>query len=70
MKPDDTGESNLPRELSQPARRALAEAGYRRLEQLADVREAQVKQLHGVGPKALEQLRRALTSQGLSFANE
>ena len=70
MKPDESAESNLPMELSQPARQALARAGYQRLEQLADVSEAQVKQLHGVGPKALEQLRRALGSRGLSFANE
>ena len=41
-----------------------------RLEQLAEVSEAELKQLHGVGPKALEQLRSALSAKGLSFANE
>jgi len=54
MTQDDPGESDLPMELAQPARRALVEAGYRRLEQFTDLSEAQVKQLHGVGPKALE----------------
>jgi hypothetical protein len=53
-------ESDLPVNLARPARRALVEAGYWRLEQLTEISEAEVKQLHGVGPKALEQLRRAL----------
>ena len=63
-------ESDLPIELANPARRALVEAGYRRLEQLTDLSEAEVKQLHGVGSKALDQLRRALATKGLSFADE
>ena len=41
-----------------------------RLEQFTEVSEAEVKQLHGIGPKALEQLRRALSTKGLSFADE
>jgi hypothetical protein len=56
----DQRESDLPTGLSKPARRALVEAGYWRLEQLTDVSEAELEQLHGVGPKALDQLRRAL----------
>jgi hypothetical protein len=70
MTPDALGHSDLPRELSQPARRALVGAGYQRLEQLTSVTEVELKKLHGVGPKALEQLRRALTVCSLSFANE
>ncbi len=54
--------------LAAPARRALANAGYTRLEQLAQVSEAEVMRLHGMGPKALEQLRLALKTQGRSFA--
>jgi hypothetical protein len=69
MKRDDTPESNLPDGLAAPARRALAAAGYSRLEQLADVSEDEIKKLHGIGPNALDQLRRALSAQGLSFAN-
>jgi hypothetical protein len=30
--------------------------------------EADIKQLHGVGPNALDRLRRALAANGLSFA--
>ena len=66
----DEQESDLPVGLSRPARRALVEAGYWRLEQLAEVSEAKLEQLHGVGPKALEQLRSALSAKDLSFANE
>jgi hypothetical protein len=62
-------ERNLPPGLSRPARRALTNAGYRRLEQLAKINEAEVERLHGVGPKALEHLRLALVANGLSFAD-
>ncbi len=60
-------ESDLPK-LSQPAQRALAAARIRRLEQLTKVSEAEVKQWHGIGPNAIDQLRRALRAKGLAFA--
>jgi hypothetical protein len=63
-------ESDLPVKLAKPALRALTGAGYWRLEQLTELSKAEVKQLHGVWPKALEQLRRALGTKGLSFASE
>jgi DNA repair protein RadC len=56
--------------LARPAQRALAEAGIQNLEQLAKFREDEVKRLHGIGPNALVQLRRALSAKGLSFARE
>ena len=62
-------ESDLPIELSAPARRALVGAGYLRLEQLTELSEAELKRLHGIGPNALKQLRRALEALGLSFAD-
>ena len=62
-------ESNLPPGLSRPARRALTNAGYRTLEQLARVSEAEIEDLHGMGPKALQQLRHTLVANGLSFAD-
>ena len=61
-------ESDLPIELAKPAQRALAEAGIRRLKQLTKLSEDEVKQLHGIGPNALAQLRRALMAKGLAFA--
>jgi hypothetical protein len=65
----DQRESALPVELAAPARRALVGAGYWRLEQLTALSKAEVKQLHGIEPKALDQLRRALGKHGLSFAD-
>jgi hypothetical protein len=62
------GDQDLPATLPAPARRALAAAGYSRLEQLRALTEAEVGRLHGMGPKAIEQLRLALASRGLSFA--
>lgn len=66
--PEDQPPSDLPTELSNPARRALHNAGYRRLDQLTSVSEAEIGRLHGMGPKGLDMLRRALSARGLSFA--
>jgi len=64
MKDEKT--SDFPK-LAAPAQRALSGAGYMRLEQLAKVSEAEIKELHGIGPNALDALRQALASEGLSF---
>jgi len=50
-----------------PATRALEAAGYTNLKQLTKVAEAELAQLHGMGPKALVILREALKAEGLSF---
>src|SRR5262245_51400075 len=67
---DNQQESDFPGKLSAPARRALAGAGYTRLEQLSRISEAELKRLHGMGPKAIGQLREALAAKGRSFAEE
>lgn len=59
------GESGFPK-LAVPARRALAGAGYVRLEQLTSVGEAELERLH-MGPSAISALRNALGEHGLSF---
>jgi DNA-directed RNA polymerase alpha subunit len=69
MKRHDQQESDLPTELAKPARRALTGAGYLRLEQFTRLSEDDVLRLHGMGPKALDQIRRALAARGLSFAD-
>lgn len=61
-------QSDLPK-LASPARRALAKAGYRHLEQFTQVTEAEILQLHGMGPNAMETLRAAMAEKGLSFDN-
>jgi hypothetical protein len=57
----------LPTKLSQPAQRALANAGYTGLEQLTAVSEAEIAKLHGMGPSGIKLLRQALAEHGLSF---
>ena len=59
--------NDLPPKLGAPAERALADAGIKNLKQLTKFSEAEIKQLHGVGPNALGKLRQALADQGLSF---
>ena len=54
----------LPR-IGAPATRALALAGYTRLDQLAGVPRASLAALHGVGPRALRILDEALAAHGL-----
>jgi hypothetical protein len=66
-KPNDQSGGDLPK-LAAPARRALAGAGYTHLEQLTQISEDEIRKLHGIGPNALDQLRRALEARGLSFA--
>jgi hypothetical protein len=58
--------TDLPK-LAAPARRALAGAGYTHLEDLTQVTEAEVMELHGMGANAIEALRNALAERGLSF---
>jgi DNA-directed RNA polymerase alpha subunit len=63
-------ESDFPSGLAAPARRALIGAGYVHLQQLTRISEAELKKLHGMGPKAINLLRSALNDKGLSFADE
>ena len=62
-------ESDLPK-LAAPAGRALAAAGITRLEQLSRIRASELAQLHGIGPHALQTLRKALEEKGLAFLPE
>lgn len=55
------------KELGAPAGRALEGAGYATLAQLAEVHEAELGELHGVGPSALETLREVLEARDMSF---
>ena len=53
--------------LAAPARRALEGAGLTTIAKLAKMTEAQVSELHGMGPNAITKLRAALQKAGLSF---
>jgi hypothetical protein len=55
--------------LAAPAQRALSSAGITQLEQLTQLTEAELLQLHGMGNNAVNTLREALSARGLSFRN-
>ncbi len=59
-------QNNLPK-TSAPAERALQSAGITNLKQLTKISEAELLQLHGMGPNAVGRLREALKENGLSF---
>jgi hypothetical protein len=63
-------ESDLPSGLSKPALRALHGAGYVQLQQFTKLTEAELLQLHGLGPKTIVQLRSALAEKGQGFASK
>ena len=55
--------------LSQPAQRALANAGISTLEQLSAFSEKELLKLHGMGKASLPMLRELLGKRGLTFKN-
>lgn len=61
---------DLPAGLASPARRALMRAGYTSLDTLATVRESDLSRLHGMGAKAIGQIRVALAARGQGLAEE
>ena len=68
--PIDGSAYGFPPGMSQPALRALLNAGYSSLEAVAAVSPKELLKLHGLGPKAIRLLRPALAAQGLAFAGE
>jgi large subunit ribosomal protein L21 len=63
----ETPEGGLPESIGKPATRALEEAGLTTLEQVANKTEAELLELKGVGPKAVEAVKEALADAGLSL---
>ncbi|MBA9086162.1 DNA repair protein RadC [Fontibacillus solani] len=56
--------------LAKPALRALNNLGITTLEQVSKFSENEIKNLHGIGPNALEQLRKALELNGWTFSKK
>jgi hypothetical protein len=52
---------DLPKNIGQPATRALKAAGYTTLQEIAALSDSELLDLHGVGPKAVRLLREAIT---------
>lgn len=59
--------TGLPRGIGQPATRALNGAGIVYLEDLTSWSEAELRALHGAGPKAIRLIQAALVERGLSL---
>lgn len=60
----ESGGADLPPGIGRPAARALSGAGLDTLDRIAEKGEAELLALHGVGPKAIRILRRALEERG------
>jgi hypothetical protein len=58
---------DFPRGVSNPAKRALASAGYTTIDQLVGVPRSELERLHGMGPKALTAIEAALKERGQSL---
>lgn len=58
---------DLPNNLSQPARRALASLHIDSLNQLTEISKKSLAKYHGIGPKTIRQLEEALSEHGLQF---
>jgi uncharacterized protein YdhG (YjbR/CyaY superfamily) len=56
--------------IGSPATRALAAAGITTLEQVRQLRAADLLAMHGVGPKAIAMLRSALADRGATFRDD
>jgi hypothetical protein len=63
----DSIKNNFPRGVAKPALRALFAAGLTTLDQLTQVSEAELAELHGMGPKVVATLRAALKVKGLAL---
>lgn len=59
-------ETTLPK-IGSPAERALASAGIETIKQLEKYSEAEIANLHGVGPKAIIILKAEMKRQGINF---
>jgi hypothetical protein len=58
--------TDLPK-IAQPAVRALASVNVAKLEHLGSFTEKDIKDLHGMGPKALGKLKEAMSNDGIKF---
>ena len=59
--------SDLPEKISNPAKRALANAGIDSLAKLSKFTEREILKMHGIGPSSMPILREALKAKGRSF---
>ena len=63
-------DASLPRAIGRPATGALHNIGIDRLDQVATLSEAELLQIHGVGPKAVRILKEVLAERGMTFRDD
>ena len=68
--PNQNDSTTIPVKLAKPAQRALSAAGITTLKQLSRLSEKKLSLLHGIGPNAIRQIKKALQENGLSFASQ
>ena len=56
--------------LSAPAQRALAAAGIQRIEDFSKWKEADLRELHGIGPNAIDTIKKNMKEKGILFAGK
>ena len=59
---------DLPKAIGRPATQALVAAGITTLAQVAELTEAELRAMHGVGPKAIRVLKQALGETGRALS--
>lgn len=59
--------SDFPKGVAAPSARALIAAGYTQLAQLNGIPASKLRELHGMGPKALAAIQEALEKRGMSL---
>jgi len=57
----------FPAKLAKPAQRALANAGIKTMADFSRFTQAEVANLHGIGPNALKEITRTMQETGISF---
>ena len=65
-----TDTDSFPLKLAKPAQRALSEAGITTLKQLSKLSEEELSLLHGIGQNAIQQIKKALRDNRLSFTHK
>ena len=58
---------DLPPSVASPARRALTAAGYRKIAELDGASVADLRKLHGMGPRAVRLIEDMLQTEGMSL---
>lgn len=66
---DDDFSEDFPKWIGRPANAALVARGIRTLDQVALLTEAELLQIHGVGPKAVRLLKAELDARGQQLAH-